>query len=233
MVRIEPLMKQNFLEYASYVIIDRAIPDIRDGLKPVQRRILHTLFQMQDGKLNKVANVVGETMKLHPHGEVSISDALVNLANKGYFIDRQGNFGNPLTGHRAAASRYIECRLTPLALETLFNEALTEFSESYDGRTREPVFLPAKLPVALMLGADGIAVGMATPVEEITTGKWQRWQDEIFAHGETSTTAEESEYYYQLLDAMLRKMDEINLEHPNNDPPIDDESSPPDEGQGT
>ena len=162
MVRIEPLMKQNFLEYASYVIIDRAIPDIRDGLKPVQRRILHTLFQMQDGKLNKVANVVGETMKLHPHGEVSISDALVNLANKDYFIDKQGNFGNPLTGHRAAASRYIECRLTPLAIETMFSPHLTELRPSYDGRRDEPVYLPVKLPVVLFLGPEGIAVSRAS-----------------------------------------------------------------------
>jgi topoisomerase-4 subunit A len=164
MAQLETLMRRNFVDYASYAILDRAIPDLRDGLKPVQRRILHTLFAMNDGRYHKVANVIGETMKLHPHGDASIGDALVVLANKSPFVDRQGNFGNLLTGHPAAAPRYIECRLTPLALETLFNEALTEFADSYDGRTREPVFLPAKLPVALMLGAEGIAVGMATRI---------------------------------------------------------------------
>ena len=164
MTRIEPLMGQNFIEYASYVIVDRAIPDIRDGLKPVQRRILATLAKMDDGKFHKVANVIGDTMKLHPHGDASIGDALVVLANKDYFIERQGNFGNPVTGHAAAAPRYIECRLTDLARETLFKKALTEYRPSYDGRNSEPVVLPAKLPVLLMLGAEGIAVGMATRI---------------------------------------------------------------------
>ena len=164
MTGLDALMRRNFVDYASYAILDRAIPDLRDGLKPVQRRILHTLFEMHDGRYHKVANVIGETMKLHPHGDASIGDALVVLANKDLFIDRQGNFGSLLTGHPAAAARYIECRLTPLALETLFNEALTEFVPSYDGRNREPVFLPAKLPMILMLGADGIAVGMATRI---------------------------------------------------------------------
>jgi topoisomerase-4 subunit A len=164
MTRIAPLMGQNFIEYASYVIVDRAIPDIRDGLKPVQRRILATLSKMDDGKFHKVANVIGDTMKLHPHGDASIGDALVVLANKDYFIERQGNFGNPVTGHASAAPRYIECRLTDLAKETLFRKALTEFRPSYDGRNEEPVVLPAKLPVLLMLGAEGIAVGMATRI---------------------------------------------------------------------
>ena len=164
MARLETMMREHFVEYASYFILDRAIPDVRDGLKPVQRRILHTLFQMNDGRFHKVANVIGESMKLHPHGDASISDALVVLANKGFFIDTQGNFGNLLTGHPPAAARYIECRLSPLALETLFNENLTELVPSYDGRTLEPVRLPAKLPVALMLGIEGIAVGMATKI---------------------------------------------------------------------
>lgn len=162
MTGLEPLMQRNFIEYASYVIVDRAIPELRDGVKPVQRRILHTLFEIDDGRFHKVANVIGETMKLHPHGDASIGDALVVLANKEYFIEKQGNFGNILTGHRAAAARYIECRLTPLAKETLFNKALTEFVPSYDGRKKEPVSLPAKLPVVLMLGTEGIAVGMST-----------------------------------------------------------------------
>ncbi len=161
---VKAVMEQNFLEYASYVIVDRAIPDLRDGCKPVQRRILHTLSEMDDGRFHKVANVIGETMKLHPHGDASIGDALVVLANKDYFIERQGNFGNVITGHPAAAARYIECRLTPLARETLFNKNLTTWQPSYDGRKEEPIFLPAKLPVALMLGTDGIAVGMATRI---------------------------------------------------------------------
>jgi topoisomerase-4 subunit A len=161
---LKPLMEKNFLEYASYVILDRAIPDLRDGCKPVQRRILHTLSEMHDGKFHKVANVIGECMKLHPHGDASIGDALVVLANKEYFIEKQGNFGNILTGHSAAASRYTECRLTPLAVETLFNTALTTSIPSYDGRRLEPRELPAKVPVLLMLGADGIAVGMSTTI---------------------------------------------------------------------
>ena len=161
---IEPLMRQNFIEYASYVIVDRAIPDLRDGCKPVQRRLLHTLFEADDGRFHKVANIIGETMKLHPHGDASIGDALVVLANKEYFIEKQGNFGNILTGHSAAAPRYIECRLTDLARETLFNKKLTELQPSYDGRKKEPVFLPAKLPVILMLGTEGIAVGMSTKI---------------------------------------------------------------------
>jgi topoisomerase IV subunit A len=161
---VEPLMRQNFLEYASYVIVDRAIPDVRDGCKPVQRRILTTLFEMDDGRFHKVANVIGDTMKLHPHGDASIGDALVVLANKEFFIERQGNFGNILTGHPAAAARYIECRLTDLARETLFNKKLTVLQPSYDGRKEEPVFLPAKLPVLLLLGTEGIAVGMATKI---------------------------------------------------------------------
>ena len=164
MTRVKPLIGQNFIEYASYVIVDRAIPDIRDGLKPVQRRILATLFRMEDGKFHKVANVIGETMKLHPHGDASIGDALVVLANKDFFVEKQGNFGNPITGHAPAAARYIECRLTDLAKETLFRKALTEYRPSYDGRHQEPVVLPAKLPVILMLGAEGIAVGMATRI---------------------------------------------------------------------
>jgi len=161
---LQPLMDQNFLEYASYVIKDRAIPDIGDGLKPVQRRILHTMWKMDDGKFNKVANVVGETMKLHPHGDASIGSALVVMANKEYFIEKQGNFGNLFTGDPASAARYIEARLTPLAKEILFNPDLTEFIESYDGRNQEPVLLPCKIPATLLLGAEGIAVGMSTRI---------------------------------------------------------------------
>ncbi|MBB65667.1 MAG: DNA topoisomerase IV [Waddliaceae bacterium] len=157
-------MKYNFLHYASYVILDRAIPDLADGLKPVQRRILHTLFKIHDGKLHKVANIVGQTMAFHPHGDAPINDALINVANKGYLIDRQGNFGNILTGDPAAAARYIEARLSPLAHEALFNPLLTDFVPSYDGRNKEPLSLPAKIPVLLMHGAEGIAVGMSTRI---------------------------------------------------------------------
>ena len=162
--KLHKLFDENFLEYTSYVIKERAIPDINDGLKPVQRRILQTLYNMDDGRFQKVANVVGETMKLHPHGDASIFGALVNLANKDILIERQGNFGNIYTGDQASAARYIECRLTPLAKETLFNRDLTEYQPSYDGRMQEPVTLPAKIPMLLLLGAEGIAVGMATKI---------------------------------------------------------------------
>ncbi|WP_446009151.1 DNA topoisomerase IV subunit A [Candidatus Electrothrix sp.] len=162
--KLHKLFDDNFLDYTSYVIRERAIPDIDDGLKPVQRRILQTLHNMDDGRFHKVANVVGETMKLHPHGDQSIFAALVNLANKNYLIDRQGNFGNIYTGDQASAARYIECRLTPMARETLFNKDITEFIDSYDGRMQEPVTLPSKLPMLLLLGAEGIAVGMATKI---------------------------------------------------------------------
>jgi topoisomerase-4 subunit A len=157
-------MKDHFIKYASYVILDRAIPNAVDGLKPVQRRILETLFRQNDDKLHKVANMVGQTMQLHPHGDAPIYEALVNLANKGFCLDRQGNFGNILTGDPSAAARYIETRLSPLARETLFNPDITEKIPSYDGRNSEPVTLPAKIPLLLLQGADGIAVGMATHI---------------------------------------------------------------------
>ncbi|HRD54980.1 MAG TPA: DNA topoisomerase IV subunit A [Parachlamydiaceae bacterium] len=161
---VKALMKENYLKYASYVILDRAIPNIVDGLKPVQRRLLHTLYNMHDGKLHKVANVAGQTMAYHPHGDAAIIEALVNMSNKGYLLDQQGNFGNIFTGDPAAAARYIEIRLSPLAKETLFNPHLTNFIPSYDGRNQEPICLPSKIPVLLMQGVDGIAVGMATHI---------------------------------------------------------------------
>ena len=164
MAYIDSLYDNYFLEYASYYIKDRAIPHIDDGLKPVQRRILHALQQIDDGKFHKVANVVGQTMQYHPHGDQSIYGALVVLANKDLFIEKQGNFGNIHTGDDAAAARYIECRLTPLAKETLFNKSLTPYVSSYDSRNEEPVVFPAKLPVLLAQGAEGIAVGMATKI---------------------------------------------------------------------
>jgi len=164
MAFIKHIFDRNFLEYASYVIKDRAIPDLEDGLKPVQRRILHTLFEMDDGKFHKVANVTGQCSKYHPHGEQSINPALVVLANKALFIDRQGNFGNLFTGDDAAAARYIECRITPLAKDIFYNPKLTPWVDSYDGRNREPVLFTAKIPVVLILGVEGIAVGMSTKI---------------------------------------------------------------------
>ena len=158
------LMDQNFLQYAAYVIRDRAIPDLDDGLKPVQRRILFSLHQNDDDKFIKVANIVGYCMQFHPHGDASIGEALVALANRRYFIERQGNFGNLLTGDPPAAARYIECRLTDLARNEIFNDDLTEFVPTYDGRREEPVTLPAKIPLLLMLGAEGIAVGISTRI---------------------------------------------------------------------
>ncbi len=161
---LKRLMDGNFLQYASYVIRDRAIPDLDDGLKPVQRRILFSLHENDDGKFIKVANIVGYCMQYHPHGDASIGEALVGLANRQYLIERQGNFGNFLTGDPPAAARYIECRLTELARAELFNDDLTEFLPSYDGRKKEPVSLPAKVPLLLMLGAEGIAVGLSTRI---------------------------------------------------------------------
>jgi topoisomerase IV subunit A len=153
-----------FLEYASYVILDRAVPHIDDGLKPVQRRVLHTLWEMDDGRFHKVANIVGATMRFHPHGDASIGAALVAIAQRGWLIEPQGNFGNMLTGDEAAAPRYIEARLTNFAKEVLFNPKTTTWQLSYDGRAKEPVTLPAKFPITLLEGAEGIAVGLATKI---------------------------------------------------------------------
>ena len=155
-------MYQNwFLDYASYVILERAVPHVNDGLKPVQRRILHSMWELEDGRYNKVANVVGNTMKYHPHGDMSIGDAMVNIGQKDLLIDCQGNWGNIHTGDRAAASRYIEARLTKFALEVVFNPKTTEWTNSYDGRNKEPVTLPIKFPLLLAQGVEGIAVGLA------------------------------------------------------------------------
>ncbi len=164
MAYVKKIFDFNYLHYASYVIKDRAIPDLEDGLKPVQRRILHSLFEMDDGKFHKVANVVGHCMKYHPHGDASIYSALVVLANKELFIDKQGNFGNIATGDEASAARYIECRINALAKDLLYKPKITQFVESYDGRNSEPVVFPAKVPIVLMMGAEGIAVGMSTKI---------------------------------------------------------------------
>lgn len=158
-------MYQNwFLDYASYVILERAVPHITDGLKPVQRRILHAMKRMDDGRYNKVANIIGTTMQYHPHGDASIGDALVQLGQKDLLVDCQGNWGNILTGDGAAAPRYIEARLNKFALEVLFNPKTTEWKPSYDGRNKEPVTLPAKFPLLLVQGAEGIAVGLSSKI---------------------------------------------------------------------
>ena len=153
-----------FLDYASYVILERAVPAIEDGLKPVQRRILHSMKEMDDGRFNKVANIIGQTMQYHPHGDMSIGDALVNLGQKDLLVETQGNWGDVRTGDDAAASRYIEARLSKFALEVAFNAKTTEWSLSYDGRKNEPVTLPMKFPLLLAQGAEGIAVGLATKI---------------------------------------------------------------------
>lgn len=153
-----------FLDYASYVILERAVPHLHDGLKPVQRRILHSMKRMDDGRYNKVANIIGHTMQFHPHGDASIGDALVQLGQKDLLVDAQGNWGNLLTGDGAAAPRYIEARLSKFALEVVFNHKTTEWKLSYDGRNKEPVTLPVKFPLLLALGVEGIAVGLASKI---------------------------------------------------------------------
>ena len=161
---VDGMYESWFLDYASYVILERAVPDIHDGLKPVQRRLLHSLKEMDDGRYNKVANVIGNTMKYHPHGDASIGDALVNMGQKDLLIDMQGNWGNVFTGDRAAAPRYIESRLSKFALDVVFNAKITEWIPTYDGRTKEPVTLPVKFPLLLAQGVEGIAVGLSTKI---------------------------------------------------------------------
>ncbi len=164
LTRVSGMYKDWFLDYASYVILERAVPAIEDGFKPVQRRIMHSLKELDDGRYNKVANVVGHTMQYHPHGDASIADAMVQIGQKELLIDTQGNWGNILTGDRAAASRYIEARLSKFALEVVFSPKITEWQQSYDGRKKEPVNLPVKFPLLLAQGAEGIAVGLSTKI---------------------------------------------------------------------
>jgi len=164
LVPISEMYQDWFLDYASYVILERSVPFILDGLKPVQRRILHSLKEMHDGRYNKVANIIGNTMKYHPHGDASIGDALVKIGQKELLIDMQGNWGNIFTGDRAAAPRYIEARLSQFALDVVFSPKVTEWDDSYDGRSKEPVSLPIKFPLLLNQGAEGIAVGLSTKI---------------------------------------------------------------------
>ncbi|MBO2545239.1 DNA gyrase/topoisomerase IV subunit A [Salegentibacter sp. BDJ18] len=164
LIKVTGMYKDWFLDYASYVILERAVPAMEDGFKPVQRRIMHSMKDLDDGRYNKVANIVGHTMQYHPHGDASIGDAMVQMGQKDILIDTQGNWGNILTGDRSAAPRYIEARLSKFALEVLFNPKLTEWQLSYDGRKKEPVNLPVKFPMLLAQGAEGIAVGLSTRV---------------------------------------------------------------------
>ena len=163
-VHVSGMYENWFLDYASYVILERAVPHIFDGFKPVQRRILHSLKELDDGRYHKVANVIGHTMKYHPHGDASIGDAMVQIGQKNLLLDMQGNWGNTATGDRAAAPRYIEVRLTPFALEVAFNKKITKWNSSYDGRGKEPETLPVKFPLLLAHGVEGIAVGLSTKI---------------------------------------------------------------------
>ena len=163
-MHLRGMYKNWFLDYASYVILERAVPDVNDGLKPVQRRILHAMYRLDDGRFNKVANIIGHTMQFHPHGDASIGDALVQLGQKDLLIETQGNWGNILTGDSAAAPRYIEARLSKFAKEVVFNPKTTVWKPSYDGRNKEPVTLPVKFPLLLAQGVEGIAVGLASKI---------------------------------------------------------------------
>ena len=164
LVRVSGMYKDWFLDYASYVILERAVPSIEDGFKPVQRRILHSMKDLDDGRFNKVANIVGHTMQYHPHGDASIADAMVQIGQKDLLIETQGNWGNILTGDRSAASRYIEARLSKFALEVVFSPKITKWQSSYDGRRKEPINLPVKFPLLLAQGGEGIAVGLSTKI---------------------------------------------------------------------
>ena len=163
-VHVSGMYENWFLDYASYVILERAVPAIQDGLKPVQRRILHAMKEMDDGRFNKVANIIGSTMQYHPHGDASIGDAIIGLGQKELLIDQQGNWGDIRTGDSAAAPRYIEARLSKFALEVLYNPQTTEWQLSYDGRKKEPVTFPVKFPLLLAQGVEGIAVGLSTKI---------------------------------------------------------------------
>ena len=166
-IHLSGMYENWFLDYASYVILERAVPHINDGLKPVQRRIFHSLREMHDGRYHKVANVIGHTMKYHPHGDASIGDAMVQIGQKDLLLDMQGNWGNIYTGDKSAAARYIEVRLTQFALDVVFNSKITEWNSSYDGRGKEPQTLPVKFPLLLIHGVEGIAVGLSTKIFHI------------------------------------------------------------------
>lgn len=216
---VQSMYKEWFLDYASYVILDRAFPDVYDGLKPVQRRILHSMDELEDGRFNKVANIVGNTMKYHPHGDQSIYSALVSLGQKNYVIDTQGNWGNILTGDPAAAPRYIEARLSKFALDVVFNHKTTDWQISYDGRNKEPIALPIKFPLLLAQGVDGVGVGMSTKIlphnfNELIDASIQilKGEDfEIFPDFPTGGTADVCRYCDGAQGGKVRNRAKINI----------------------
>lgn len=213
------MYKDWFLDYASYVILERAVPEIRDGLKPVQRRILHSMKEMDDGRYNKVANIIGNTMKFHPHGDASIGDALVQLGQKDLLVDTQGNWGNILTGDSAAAPRYIEARPSKFALEVLFNPKTTLWKPSYDGRNKEPITLPVKFPLLLAQGVEGIAVGLASKILphnfveliDASIGFLQGKEPDIYPDFSTGGMADFSKYNGGLRGGKVRVRARINI----------------------
>ncbi len=216
---VQSMYREWFLDYASYVILDRAFPDVYDGLKPVQRRILHSMDELEDGRFNKVANIVGNTMKYHPHGDQSIYSALVSLGQKNYVIDTQGNWGNILTGDPAAAPRYIEARLSKFALDVVFNHKTTDWQVSYDGRNKEPIALPIKFPLLLAQGVDGVGVGMSTKIlphnfNELIDASIHilKGEDfEIFPDFPTGGTADVSRYCDGAQGGKVRNRAKINI----------------------
>lgn len=223
-ISLDGMYENWFLDYASYVILERAVPDVMDGLKPVQRRILHAMWEMDDGRYNKVANIIGQTMKYHPHGDTSIGDALVQLGQKELLIDTQGNWGNVLTGDSSAAPRYIEARLSKFALEVAFNPKTTQWKSSYDGRNKEPILLPMKFPLLLAQGVEGIAVGLASKIlphnfNELIDASISYLQGkdfEIFPDFLGGGLADISKYNRGLRGGRIRVRARINLEDKKN-----------------
>ncbi len=223
-ISLDGMYENWFLDYASYVILERAVPDVMDGLKPVQRRILHAMYEMDDGRYNKVANIIGQTMKYHPHGDASIGDALVQLGQKELLIDTQGNWGNVLTGDSSAAPRYIEARLSKFALEVAFNPKTTKWKNSYDGRNKEPILLPMKFPLLLAQGVEGIAVGLASKIlphnfNELIDASIRYLQGkdfEIFPDFLGGGLADFSKYNRGLRGGRVRVRARINLEDKKN-----------------
>ncbi|MFW5706683.1 MAG: DNA gyrase/topoisomerase IV subunit A, partial [Bacteroidota bacterium] len=218
--KISGMYQDWFLDYASYVILERAVPEIRDGLKPVQRRILHAMKELDDGRYNKVANIIGHTMKYHPHGDAAIGDALVQLGQKDILIDTQGNWGNILTGDSSAAPRYIEARLSKFALEVVFNHKTTNWKNSYDGRNKEPYSLPVKFPLLLAQGVEGIAVGLASKILphnfieliDASVGYLQGEEVEIFPDFPTGGQADFSKYNDGLRGGKVRVRAKISIQ---------------------
>lgn len=223
-ISLDGMYENWFLDYASYVILERAVPDVMDGLKPVQRRILHAMWEMDDGRYNKVANIIGQTMKYHPHGDASIGDALVQLGQKELLIDTQGNWGNVLTGDSSAAPRYIEARLSKFAIEVAFNPKTTQWKSSYDGRNKEPILLPMKFPLLLAQGVEGIAVGLASKIlphnfNELIDASIKHLQGkefEIFPDFLGGGLADFSKYNRGLRGGRVRVRARINLEDKKN-----------------